>query len=175
MNEAEPRQNIELKVRCGDLDGVRRRALAIGATDAGGMEQRDTFFPARDGRLKLRELDGRGELIAYQRPDTAAAKASRYRIFATDRASDLARTLELALGTCGLVRKTRALLLYRHTRIHLDTVDGLGTFVELETVLTDQGEAHARTELDEIAAALGLDRMVPVRGAYIDLLSGRVP
>jgi predicted adenylyl cyclase CyaB len=164
------RTNIEIKVRCDDLDAVRRRAVALGATVSGQMNQRDTFFPAPDGRLKLRELDGHGELIAYRRPDTATAKASQFLLFRTDRPDDLRRTLELALGTCGIVVKTRQLLLCRHTRIHLDAVDGLGTFVELETVITDQSEAAARSELDDVAAALGLDRMASVSGAYVDLV-----
>jgi predicted adenylyl cyclase CyaB len=68
------------------------------------------------------------------------------------------------------VRKRRRLLLLEHTRIHLDEVEGLGSFVELETVLSGQSEAEAHRELERIAAALGLDPEARVSAAYIDLL-----
>jgi len=163
-------RNIELKVRCSDLDTVRRLALELGAVESGLLRQRDTFFHAPDARLKLREVDGRGELIAYRRPDEPGAKTSQYLLFRTDSPASLVATLALALGTRGVVAKTRRLLLIRQTRIHLDEVERLGQFVELETVVADQSEEEARAQLQQIADALGLDRMQPVREAYVDLL-----
>lgn len=165
-------RNVELKCRCRDLDRVRRAAEALGSRDAGWIHQDDAFFPAPQGRLKLRDFgDGSGELIAYRRPDAAAARASDYFIHATTQPESLRSVLSYALGEGGRVRKRRRLFLFEHTRIHLDEVEGLGTFVELETVLTEQGEAEARAELDRIAQALGLDAEERVSTAYVDLLA----
>lgn len=167
-------RNIELKCRCEDLDEVRQRALGLGAQEAGLLEQTDLLFRAPNGRLKLRLFgDGTGELIAYQRPDLPGARGSDYEIHSTTDPASLRRVLEAAFELEGVVRKQRRLLLVRHTRIHLDQVEQLGSFVELETVLREQSEAEARAELTEIAAALGLNNLPPIPGAYLDLLRDR--
>jgi predicted adenylyl cyclase CyaB len=153
---------------------VRKRALAAGARESGVLEQRDTFFSGLRARLKLRELGGgRAELISYERPDVEGPRASAYRIAPVEHAAELAAVLEQALGTAGVVVKRRRLLLLRNTRIHLDEVEGLGTFVELETVLSGQPEAEGERELAEIAAALGLDDRDRVAMPYVELLARR--
>lgn len=165
------RRNIEVKCRCADLDAVRRRAEALGARDAGVLRQCDTFFPSPHARLKLRDFgDGTAELISYRRPDTTDARGSNFVVCPVTEPAQLAEALAYALGTAGVVRKTRRLYLHRATRIHLDDVEGLGTFVELETVITDQSDRDGHAELDEIAAALGLrvEDRVPV--PYVELL-----
>jgi predicted adenylyl cyclase CyaB len=173
---SEPRRNIEIKCRCRNLEEVHRRALAIGAREAGLLEQRDTFFGGSRARLKLRELGaGRAELISYQRPDVAGPRASAYRVAPVAHAAELAAVLEQALGTAGGVAKRRTLLLLRSTRIHLDVVEGLGTFVELETVLSGQPDEDGERELAEIAAALGLEKTDQVASPYVDLLSAASP
>lgn len=164
-------RNIELKVRCEDLEEVQESALRLGANVAGVLEQTDLFFGAPQARLKLRLFgDGTGELIAYRRPDLPGARGSDYEIHPTTDPDSLRRVLEAALELEGAVRKRRRLLLHRHTRIHLDEVDSLGDFVELETVIREQSEAEAHTELTEIATALGLSTLPPIPGAYLDLL-----
>jgi predicted adenylyl cyclase CyaB len=169
------RRNIELKARCSDLDAARRRAEALGARDAGVLRQRDTFFTAGRARLKLRDFgDGRAELISYVRPDAAEARASDYLISPVAQPELLAAVLSHALGASGVVVKTRHLLLHRHTRIHLDEVEGLGSFVELETVLGEQSEADARAELHDIVAALEIAAEDVVAVPYVELLARQV-
>jgi adenylate cyclase class IV len=127
-----PRRNIEVKCRCTDLVAVRERAEALGATDAGVLHQDDTFFDAPQARLKLRDFgDGAAELISYRRADTVQARASDFFVCPIADPSRLRATLAHALPTTGSVRKRRHLFFYRHTRIHLDDVEGLGAFVEL--------------------------------------------
>jgi len=167
-------RNLELKFRCEDLDAVRDRARAWGAHDAGVLEQYDAFFPAPMGRLKLRDFgNGTGELIAYRRPDAVEARGSDYVLSPTADPVTLREALAFALGSAGEVRKQRHLFLWRHTRIHLDEVRGLGSFVELETVIREQPETDAQRELAAVVEALGLrpeDRIAP---AYIDLIRAR--
>lgn len=164
-------RNVELKRRCPDLEAVRRAAVALGARDMGILRQRDTFFNAPGARLKLRDFgDGRAELISYRRPDTADARGSDYRICAVADPAALVGALSDALGVCGVVQKTRHLFLHGHTRIHLDAVEGLGTFVELETVLSGLSDSEGHLELQQVAAALALGPLEPVPRAYVDLL-----
>jgi adenylate cyclase class IV len=135
------------------------------------MRQSDHFFEAPLGRLKLRQGgDGRAELIGYVREDIAAAKGSDYYVYATGAADELMGVLAHCLGSKGVVSKTRTLLLWRNTRIHLDEVDDLGTFVELETVVHGQDDGEARGELGKVADALGLGNEALVPFAYLDLL-----
>ena len=166
-------RNVEIKARVDDLAAIEVRARAIATSGPVEIAQDDTFFTCASGRLKLREFgDGRGELIHYARSDTAGPKPSDYLISATADPEVLRETLARALGAIGRVRKLRRLYLCDRTRIHLDQVDGLGDFVELEVVLregetVEAAEAEARRIMD----ALGLEASRLVQGAYLDLLS----
>jgi len=147
------------------------RARALAQHDAERIEQDDTFFRVPHGRLKLRQFaDGSAELIHYQRADTPQAKLSDHRRVPVPDAAALREALERALGTIGRVRKQRWLLLAGQTRIHLDRVEGLGDFVELEVVLRDdQGEADGVRIADQLMRELGLHGAERIAGAYLDL------
>jgi len=165
------RRNIEIKGRCADLDAARARAAELGAQDMGVFHQRDTFFRAPHARLKLRDLgDGRGEIISYRRRNAAEARASDYHVCPVEQPARLVEALEYALGSGGVVTKRRHLFLYRHTRIHLDEVEGLGTFLELETIVSEQSDREAEAELVATAAALGLKLEDSVPAPYVELL-----
>jgi len=167
-------RNLELKFHCTDLGGIRARAEALGAEDRGDLRQRDSFFPAALGRLKLRDFgDGTGELIAYRRPDSTEARGSDYLLAKLTDPAALRGVLSFGLGEAGTVCKQRRLFLWRHTRIHLDEVEGLGEFVELETVIVEQPEAEAHEELRRVVDALGLRDEDRIARAYVDLLNDR--
>ncbi len=169
-----PRRNVELKARDRDPARTLGRALELGAEDRGDLDQRDTYFAAPHGRLKLREeRPGGAWLIGYARPDAAEARTSAYRLVEVADPGGLRGELEEALGVRAVVAKRRRLLLWEDVRIHLDAVEGLGRFVELEAVATGASDlarehelvARLRTELDIRDEDL-------VAGGYADLLAG---
>ncbi|HYF60153.1 MAG TPA: class IV adenylate cyclase [Burkholderiaceae bacterium] len=166
-------RNVEIKARVPSLAALEPRAAAIADDGPVPIAQDDTFFRCAAGRLKLRDFgDGRGELIFYRRADDAGPKVSSYLRTPTADPAGLREALALAHGTGGRVRKRRALYLAGRTRIHLDRVDGLGDFVELEVVLADgeppeAGVAEARA----LMTALGIEPEWLVEGAYVDLLA----
>jgi adenylate cyclase class IV len=172
--------NVESKIRCEELDLVARRAERTGARYAGRLDQFDTYFRVVVGRLKLRELthtDVRGqtstaaELIRYQRPDETGARISRYERTPVDDVRRCLSHLRGRYGELGCVRKRRELWLLDATRIHLDAVAGLGSFVELETVASGaEPTQRDRSDHDRVASALGLDMTRAVAGSYVDLL-----
>jgi predicted adenylyl cyclase CyaB len=168
-------RNVEIKARIDGIDAVMPRARALAQRDAERIVQDDTFFRVPQGRLKLREFaDGSAEQIHYHRADTVEAKLSDYRRVPVPDAAALREALGRALGLLGRVRKERWLLLVGQTRIHLDRVDGLGEFVELEVVLRDeQGEADGVRIADQLMHELGLVRAERIGGAYLDLLADR--
>jgi adenylate cyclase class IV len=163
--------NLERKFICPDLAAAENAALRLGATDRGIAHQRDLFFPAPLARLKLRinNATQSAELISYRRADSHDARISEFHIAPVSNPESLAAALTQALGQPQELAKIRHLFIYRSTRIHLDKVDGRGSFVELETLLTGGGLSveAAEEELRTVVHALGLSQTVP--GAYVDL------
>jgi predicted adenylyl cyclase CyaB len=164
-------RNVEIKARVPSLDAIEPLARALATQPPVDLLQDDTFFACTHGRLKLRQFaNGDAELIHYARADDAGPKASEYLVAPIAAPGALRETLERAYGTAGRVKKARRLYIADRTRIHLDQVEGLGAFVELEVVLhpgeaTASGEAVAR----DIMARLGIAPSQLVRGAYVDL------
>lgn len=164
--------NIEIKARVRDFEALRGRAAALSDTLCEVIPQVDTFFVTPRGRLKLRELEGRpAQLIYYERTDQGGPKRSDYHIFQTPDPEGLKQTLALAYGIRGEVRKTRYLYLAGQTRIHVDDVQGLGQFMELEVVLEDgQAEAEGERIARDLMESLGVSSSDLLEGAYMDML-----
>ncbi len=167
--------NVEIKARLRDVPRARRVTAELSGGPPLLLKQRDTFFPAAVGRLKVRRLEtARGELIRYERPDHAGPKRSDYAIVPTTRPDELAATLGAALGVLAVVDKEREVSLVGRTRVHIDAVDGLGDFVELEVVLDpEEPTAAGVREAKQLMEALGVRSSDLVAGAYVDLLLAR--
>ena len=165
-------RNLEIKTRYDDLDMARQLALSLGAKDGGVSQDADTYFRVQQGRLKLRRVEGgsHGTLIHYNRPDRVESCYSEYRLATVGEARETEALLDAALGRLVRVIKIRHVLLYSATRIHLDQVERLGRFVELETVLRGQSEEEAQAEHELVKRVLGLDQRDPVAVSYSDLL-----
>jgi homotetrameric cytidine deaminase len=168
-----PSVNVELKARDADPEATAARCRSLGAAEHGVLEQRDTYFAGRRGRLKLREETGSGaELIGYRRADGTEPEESAFiRAAAADPAA-LREALDAALGTTVVVVKRRRLFVWENVRIHLDDVEGLGTFLELEALvgpgLNDRAEAQEKVARLRGELAISDDALVVV--GYADLL-----
>lgn len=162
-------RNIEIKARVASLAAVESLAAALSGKEPVAIAQDDTFFACPDGRLKLRAFsDGTGELIFYRRADDTGPKESFYVISPTSSPDTLRDALGLAYGVIGRVRKQRLLFMAGRTRIHLDRVEGLGEFLELEVVLRDGESAEAgMAEARELLASLRIAPEQLVSGAYL--------
>ncbi len=166
-------RNIEIKARVESIDAIYERAAALADCGPVQIAQDDTFFMCGNGRLKLRAFSPeKGELIFYRRPDRKGPKESFYLISPTSAPDAMRESLSLAYGQIGRVRKNRTLFLVGRTRIHLDRVEGLGDFLELEVVLEEAeepetGEAIARHLMEK----LGVLPHQLIEGAYIDLMA----
>ena len=170
-------RNVEIKARIENIESITRKAAVI--ADKGPIEivQDDTFFSCKNGRLKLRTFSSKeGELIFYIRPDQQGPKESFYLISRTSAPDALREVLSLSNGQVGRVRKHRTLFLAGRTRIHIDQVENLGHFLELEVVLSDgepveSGEAIAH----DLIGKLGISSDQLIEGAYVDLLNQKTP
>jgi predicted adenylyl cyclase CyaB len=164
--------NIEIKARVEDLTALRAAAESLCDGPAELLCQEDHFFSIPDGRLKLRILgDGRGELISYRRADAPGPRPSHYLIAPIGDPAALKEILAPLLGVLGVVRKRRWLYRAGGARIHLDRVEGLGDFVEVEVVLRPgQPEDDAILVARRLMERLGIAGDQLVGGAYLDLL-----
>ena len=166
-------RNVEIKARIKSIESIFPRAAAL--ADEGPIEivQEDIFFDCQRGRLKLRILSANeGQLIFYRRADQRGPRESFYLISPTTSPGTLRESLSLAYGQVGSVRKNRTLFLVGRTRIHLDRVEGLGEFLELEVVLeegepVETGEAVAKDFMQKLQ--IPPDQLI--EQAYIDLLA----
>jgi predicted adenylyl cyclase CyaB len=166
-------RNIEIKARIASV-----RLLVPSVTrmaDEGPTEifQDDTLFACSAGRLKLRAFSEHdGQLIFYQRSDSAGPKESYYVISPTSSPETLRQALSLAHGVVGRVRKHRTLFMVGRTRVHLDKVEGLGDFLELEVVLAEGERLTAGMAVaNELLSKLAIPQSQLIDKAYIDMLS----
>ncbi|KAE8616977.1 hypothetical protein XENTR_v10008940 [Xenopus tropicalis] len=168
-------RNVEIKARVRDWERTLQECCNQSKTPGELIKQRDVFFNSSHGRLKLRDFqDGQGQLIYYNRPDLVGPKLSDYSISNTTDPADLERVLTQALGVRGSVVKERLLFLVGQTRIHLDKVQSLGNFLELEVVLTDsQTLGDGDNIAQDLMTKLGIQPDDLMTGAYMDLLQGQ--
>lgn len=159
------RRNVELKAHDPDPAATLRAALALdGVEDRGVLHQRDTYFSVATGRLKLRRQDDGAQLISYARADAPGARESAYRLVDVPDPDALSAALETTVGIGVDVVKERRLLLWDGVRIHLDTVEGLGAFVELEAVApaqSDLSSEHAKVARLRQTLHIADDRLQP--------------
>lgn len=181
-------RNLELKVGCGSdaLADIRTRLTAVDPAlpEPERMRQVDTYYAVSRGRLKLRQVERLGaegasdpkgrtaELIGYDRPEQSGSRWSAYRIMEVepDAVDDLQGALALTHDVLVRVVKRRDVVHLGATRIHLDQVEGLGAFVELETVIGAQDDRDVAREHESVIALLWLDRFTSIAGSYSDLL-----
>lgn len=173
--ESSVARNIEIKARVTDLAAVAARAAEVADEGPVEIRQDDTFFACERGRLKLRAFSAQeGELIFYRRTDQRGPKQSFYIRTPTSSPDSLREALTLAYGEAGRVRKRRTLFMAGRTRIHLDQVEGLGDFLELEVVLREHEPLDAGVrEAEDLMARLQVQPSQLVDRAYVDLLAAQ--
>lgn len=168
-------RNVEIKaeIQRQDFDQLRSCAEKLATGGPIQLIQTDTFFRSPTGRLKLREFSaGQAELIFYERPDCEGPKTSSYVRSESPAPDTMKEALRGALGVLGVVRKRREVFFVDNTRIHLDQVEGLGTFLELEVVLEENDtELAGHSIANDLLKKLGVAESQLVSGAYFDLLA----
>jgi predicted adenylyl cyclase CyaB len=165
-------RNVEIKARIDSVESILPRVVQIADSGPVLITQDDTFFRCETGRLKLRTFpDGSGELIFYRRSDAGSPRESFYVRAPVSDPESLRNALTLAYGQTGRVRKERTLYHAGRTRIHLDRVEGLGSFLELEVVLSeDEPTGTGIREAEGLMGRLGITSSHLVVGAYVDLI-----
>jgi predicted adenylyl cyclase CyaB len=168
-------RNVEIKASVRSIADLHERVSRMARSAPTQIQQDDTFFKCDNGRLKLRSFsDGSGELIFYRRVGAEGPKTSFYEVVPMRAADSMRSALSLAYGQVGRVRKQRTVYMVGRTRVHIDQVEGLGTFMELEVVLAEgESEVLGVQEARELMAALGIPESALIDRPYVDLLNER--
>ncbi len=164
-------KNLEFKVRYDSIDNLLPKLQELKAIHKEVIHQVDTYFNNPKGRLKLRETEASddGWLIYYERPNNKESRYSIYELCRIPEPTQLKELLSVSLGIKTIVKKDRSFWLYNNTRIHLDTVEGLGEFVELETVFQGQSDLEATQEHQHVKTMLELNLADPIAVSYSEL------
>lgn len=164
-------KNLEIKVEVKNLNDIKNH-LAF-STYKDTLEQVDTYFLLGETKIKIREEKKRSELIIYFRKMKKGTRESRYyRLPLSFHNLPAVKGLfSLVFGVKVRVVKTRDLYIYKNTRIHIDSTNNLGNFVELETVCKDPlCDKEYHDEHEEIKKKLALNEYKTIAGSYSDLL-----
>ncbi len=163
-------KNLEVKARILDIDRAIQIIEAIPAAYKGELHQVDTYFNVLHGRLKLREiLHEHTELIYYSRHERERERVSNFEIYPCNDAPHLKKLLSQALGIKAVVSKVRKLFMYKTTRIHVDKVKNLGTFLELETPFVLEAKI-AKKQTRFLVQKFGIKRENFILKSYLDLI-----
>ncbi len=126
--------NIEIKARCGDPQRIRDILSGHNADFRGVDEQLDTYFKVERGRLKLRQCNIENSLIFYERADEAGPKQADVQLCRLAPGTALRDVLVAGLGVLVEVAKRREIYFIENVKFHIDEVEGLGGFVEIEAI-----------------------------------------
>ncbi len=169
--------NIEIKARCNRQEALRKMLLEAGAEFRGTDHQKDTYFQVSTGRLKLREGNIENQLIHYRRENKEGPKQADVLLFPSLPGSALKEILTTALGILVVVDKTREIYFIGNVKFHIDHVDGLGHFMEIEAI--DREGTIGRKKLQEqchrYLTLFGIRDEDLVACSYSDLLLRQPP
>ena len=163
-------KNLEIKSKVHNKSHVLSVVKALNAQCKGIMHQTDTYFCVQQGRLKLREIDiYQSELIYYNRIEEAHQRLSRFEVYSVENPQYLKEILQQALGVKAIVQKKRLLYMFDSTRIHIDEVAGLGTFLEFE-IPANNSIDEAEQLLNLLILKFGIKEGDFLNNSYMDLI-----
>jgi adenylate cyclase, class 2 len=169
--------NIEIKARSADASFIRNYLLQHDADFKGTDFQTDTYFNVSNGRLKLRQGTIENSLIYYKREDKAGPKLSEVTLFKVkDERELLKKALVLANGIKVEVKKKREIYFIDNVKFHIDEVEGLGSFVEIEAIDVDgsKGLNFIKQQCDFYVAELQIKEEDLLTESYSDMLMKKV-
>jgi predicted adenylyl cyclase CyaB len=160
--------NLELKIKIDNRSEVLERVKLIDANYIGELNQVDIYYKINNGLLKLRLENGSQTLIKYIRNETQGDRWSDYQLISLEK-NDAKEYFKDILEIETIIEKQRLLYLFNNTRIHIDNVKDLGSFLELETLVV-KGKKDAAQRFEEIIGLLSLNKEDEIRKSYRDLM-----
>ncbi len=164
--------NVEIKAKYSDPDFARNYLVNHQAEFKGVDFQTDTYFNVQHGRLKLREGNIENNLIYYERGDQTGPKNSNFNLIKVEDAAGLKEALKKSIGIKIIVVKKREIYYINNVKFHLDVVEGLGSFIEIEAgnILARLSEDELREQCEYYLSELKIDQADLIEKSYSDML-----
>ncbi len=141
-------RSVEIKHELRDPELAIAALRGLRAINVGTTFQVDSCYRLSSGRLIQRVIEGEPtEWIAYHRDDSPQARVCRFTVYSEDEAHNRFGTREIPVWT--QVRKRRELWITGSVRVHVDMVDRLGWFIELEALVSPKQNAGKCRQLVE--------------------------
>lgn len=138
--------NVEIKAKSENHEEIEEILLSEGALFKGIDLQVDTYFKVKEGRLKLREGNIENSLIFYKRKNQDGPKNSHVELVKLEKQSGIKDLLTKSNGVLTKVQKERKIFFAENVKIHLDKVEELGSFLEIEAI--DESGKLEKEELE---------------------------
>ena len=166
------RINVEIKARSEHPEDIIALLEDQQAEFKGVDKQIDTYFKVQKGRLKLREGNIENALIHYHRKDQAGPKKSEVTLFKTTINSGLKEILQAALEDIVVVRKHRSIYFIDNVKFHVDKVEDLGSFVEIEAIDDDGTKSveYLQAQCNMYLNLFKIQQSDLIEGSYSDML-----
>lgn len=167
-----PHKNIEFKARVNNLELVENKLATLNPQLLGLDHQVDTYFNTSTGRLKLREGNIENALIYYNRENIAGSKLSQVILYKHTPDNSLKTILTTTLGIKVVVDKRRKIYFLANVKFHFDTVQELGTFIEVEAIDNDGSKSveFLESQCNHYASFFGIQETDFISHSYSDLL-----
>ncbi|MDO8569643.1 MAG: class IV adenylate cyclase [bacterium] len=164
--------NIEIKAKCSNHKNVREILKSLSADFKGIDHQIDTYFKVNHGRLKLREGNIENFLIYYDREDKESPKQSDIILFKSTLGSTLKSILINSNSILIVVDKKREIYFIENVKFHIDTVQDLGTFMEIEVIDEDGsiGKEKLLEQCNQYLKLFDISESDLISVSYSDLL-----
>jgi predicted adenylyl cyclase CyaB len=166
------RQNYEIKTRIKSTDRTRKLAESyfLGKKFLHYTEhQEDIYYRVRKGRLKLRIVNSScGTLIFYNRSSRTGKRISDYLLSPAPEPAELRMILGMHFTELACVKKKREIFRTDKIRIHIDSVSGLGKYLEFEVIFNSFKKAVV--VMKGLIEHFGLDEKNFIKSSYSDLL-----
>ena len=167
-----PYLNVEIKAKSINAEKIRNWLIQHNADFKGTDLQTDTYFNVANGRLKLREGNIENNLIYYERNNQAGPKSSDFILTKIPEADKLKESLSKANGIKTVVRKKREIYYISNVKFHIDEVEGLGSFVEIEAgnILAELSKEELQKQCEFYMDQFQIEEIDLIEVSYSDML-----
>ena len=168
---------FEIKCRINDPAKKHKQLLGLGASFKGVDHQIDTYFKVDIGRLKLREGNIENTLIRYHRTEVESIKQSQviFQALPAETVFGIKSVLKDSNGIWKVVDKQRGIYFIDNIKFHIDQVEGLGDFMEIEAIDTDgsRNSSELEKQCSSYVQLLQLDSSRFIGKSYSDLIPSK--
>ena len=164
--------NIEIKAVMPNPTKARAVLVEKQAVFKGVDHQIDHYFKVTEGRLKMRKGNIEQALIHYARDNQEGPKASEILLYKSSDLETLKEILMKSLETLVVVDKKREIYYIENVKFHIDQVEGLGNFVEIEAIDENGtiGKAHLLEQCEYYMQLLGISEKDLRSDSYSDMM-----